>query len=165
VRRAGPGIRLYGGNTRPPNDERIPLLCVVKHFFLISIVVMSLSALAGVRADAVAGRTGVLRARFVPLKEFGDGWHLPNSAVDPWSPNGRFLALHKVDGVYVFDVSRVGDSPRRVLPDRAPYHSWSPDGGWLVCRVESGTDWKRGLYSLVAVPATGGKPVTLICKR
>lgn len=111
--------------------------------------------------------TGILRARFVPLAEFGAEWKLLTpSVVDPWSPNGRFLALHRLggplDGLHVFDVTRPAEPPRRVLAQIAPYYTWSPDGGWLLCRVRSDAQWRKGLSSLVAIPVDSGEAVTLV---
>lgn len=106
--------------------------------------------------------TEPLRAQIVPFAEFSAEWGLPNSAVDPWSPNGRFLALQRAGELYVYDMSRPGEAPRRVLAQNVPYLAWSPDGGWLLCRVQSGEEQQKDLFSLIAVPVDSGGPVTVV---
>jgi len=124
---------------------------------------------AGGRGEAdtlrnAVSSAGVLRARFLPIAALGAEWNFPNSAVDPWSPNGKFITLHGADGLYVFDITHPVEPPRRVLAQRTPYHAWSPDGRWLLCRTQSDEEWRRGLSSLVAVPVDSGESVTLVAK-
>lgn len=109
-------------------------------------------------ADTLANSISVgqrIRAEFVPIAELPPQWKLPNSAVDPWSPDGARLAIKGPDGLYVFDTTSPQRSPWRVLDARVEYFQWSPDGLWLLCRVPVGDGPVSEYADLVAVRSDG----------
>jgi hypothetical protein len=85
-----------------------------------------------------------------------------------WSPTGARLALleaftgHSPTGLAVFDAARPGSAPRTL------YHAgqwirsygWSPDGTWLLVLFGNASPENRNW--LVALPADGAAPETLI---
>jgi hypothetical protein len=54
-------------------------------------------------------------------------------AFQPWSPDGRLLALIGKRGeLYVWDVTQPERPPRMLAPKANELARWSPDGGWLL---------------------------------
>jgi hypothetical protein len=128
----------------------------------VDLAVTNTMGLGDTLADAISA--GPPHATLRPVIELPPDWSLGNTAVDPWSPNGRYVALRRSDGLYVLDLDHLGSPPRQVLDRIVPYHVWSPDGNWLLCRVQTPEEWAKGFHSLVAVPVDSGVPEAVIEK-
>ena len=68
----------------------------------------------------------------------------------------------RTDSVYVFDPQQPSVAPWLVLDKGSRYIAWSPDGQWIAALTQTPEDAKRGLWTIVAVPVTGGLPISLI---
>ncbi len=87
------------------------------------------------------------------------GW-LPHKT--PWSPVGSQLAFSSEHGLFVYDASEPTSASRLVFPSPVRYISWSPDGRWIVFKVEDERANRRRVESIVAVSVAGDEPVTLL---
>ena len=80
----------------------------------------------------------------------------------PWSPTKPLIAYITKSGLSVFDAANPSVPPVEVYQGRVDEYTWSPDGDWLVFKTVS-IGWpSKPLVALIAVPATGGAPCTLI---
>ena len=78
---------------------------------------------------------------------------------DPWSPDGRHLALGAGGGpsgtdggIYVFDMDQPSAPPRRITRSTS-YFVWSPDGKWLGILLKPNSSSSMG--SILAYPVDG----------
>ena len=127
----------------------------------------SIAASARAITDTLAGAlatSGRPYVKFLPMVTLAAQFQSPNSAVDPWSPDGDLMALQGNDGLYVYDASQPQMTPRRIFTRHCEYFTWAPDGDWILCRVPFADNPLSDYSDIVAVPLSGDGTRTLISK-
>jgi Tol biopolymer transport system component len=118
-----PRIRNYGGPVWGPNN-----LIIFQHTARIDS-----SRLWLMRPD------GTEKQPFLPL------WRVRDFDEPDWSPDGRWLALHRYDDAQIYKIRATGDSLAQLTsgPLRKFFPTWSPDGQWIAFSVNIGdySDW------------------------
>lgn len=83
-----------------------------------------------------------------------DDRHLPQG--QPWSPDGRQLAVAGSTNLALWDAAQPAAPPRVILDAEVLEVRWSPDGTWLCCRVRVMNGTRGGAVRFQFVPAAGG---------
>jgi len=95
------------------------------------------------------------------ILDLPNGWDLP-PGVDPWSPDGRYLALNYNDesrcnnGLFVFDMTHASQPPKSVGGGPSDWYAWSPDGKWLAWALWGYNHWGTLMVSSADGKATFG---------
>jgi TolB protein len=89
-----------------------------------------------------------------PTSDTTADWHSYHAGPPFWEPNSNrisFMSLQR-NNYSIFSISPDGTDLKQLTPDQLNegWHTWSPDGNWIVCDVSSSDDTEYNIYLMKA---------------